>query len=176
MRAQRQKHQPTPGVIRAMDMSTHARASSSFGAAPVETVSAASRGRSPQPVAVPQRRRRWRQNMARMQPFRSRGQMVAPNGGPLPAASGCWRGGGTSPLRLPCLPNYACRYAAYPNYAAVTYPKQYHRRPAVHRTVLPLSKVPLGWRDDPEWDDGWWFLDFAISRRVAAPVRAGDWG
>jgi len=72
---------------------------------------------------------------------------------------------GVAPLRYdqPCLPNYAWpSYAAYPNYAAVTYPKQYS--PTAWPFIgpfYPYPQVPLGWRKVTlEWDDGWWMLDF----------------
>ena len=63
----------------------------------------------------------------------------------------------------PYLPNYAWPgYAAYPNYAAVTYPQQYS--PTAWPYIgpfYPYPQVPLGWRRvSLEWDDGWWFLDF----------------
>ena len=61
------------------------------------------------------------------------------------------------------LPGYAWPgYAASPNYAALTYPKQYS--PAAWPYIgpfYPYPQVPLGWRKvQLEWDDGWWFLDF----------------
>ena len=63
----------------------------------------------------------------------------------------------------PCMPGYAWpSYAAYPNYAAVTYPKQYS--PTAWPYIgpfYPYPQVPLGWRKVTlEWKDGWWFLDF----------------
>lgn len=63
----------------------------------------------------------------------------------------------------PNLPNYAWPgYAAYPNYAAVTYPQQYS--PSAFPYIgpfYPYPQVPLGWRKvSLEWDDGWWYLDF----------------
>jgi osmotically-inducible protein OsmY len=63
----------------------------------------------------------------------------------------------------PQLPNYAWpSYAAYPNYAAVTYPRQYS--PTAWPYIgpfYPYPQVPLGWRKVTlEWDDGWWQLDF----------------
>ena len=74
-------------------------------------------------------------------------------------------GGGPAPARYdqPCMPNYAWpSYASYPNYAAVTYPKQYS--PTAWPYIgpfYPYPQVPLGWRKVTlEWDDGWWFLDF----------------
>jgi hypothetical protein len=74
-------------------------------------------------------------------------------------------GGGTNPPAYdqPYLPNYAWpSYAAYPNYAALTYPQQYS--PTAWPFIgpfYPYPQVPLGWRKVAlEWDDGWWFLDF----------------
>ena len=63
----------------------------------------------------------------------------------------------------PYLPNYAWPgYAAYPNYAALTYPQQYS--PSAWPYIgpfYPYPQVPLGWRKvSLEWDDGWWHLDF----------------
>ncbi len=64
----------------------------------------------------------------------------------------------------PNLPNYAWPgYAAYPNYAALTYPQQYS--PSAFPYIgpfYPYPQVPLGWRRVAlEWDDGWWHLDFS---------------
>ena len=63
----------------------------------------------------------------------------------------------------PTLPGYAWpTYAAHPNYAAVTYPKQYS--PSAWPYIgpfYPYPQVPLGWRKVTlKWDDGWWNLDF----------------
>ncbi|MBN2474655.1 MAG: BON domain-containing protein [Pirellulales bacterium] len=85
-------------------------------------------------------------------------------GRPIPAyVSGA--GGSVAPARYdqPNLPNYAWpSYAAYPNYAALTYPKQYS--PTAWPFIgpfYPYPQVPLGWRKVTlEWDDGWWMLDF----------------
>jgi len=73
--------------------------------------------------------------------------------------------GGVAPVRYdqPSMPNYAWpSYAAYPNYAAVTYPRQYS--PTAWPYIgpfYPYPQVPLGWRKVTlEWKDGWWFLDF----------------
>jgi BON domain len=85
-------------------------------------------------------------------------------GGPLPMyAPGV--GGGAAPVSYdqPHMPNYAWpSYAAYPNYAAVSYPRQYS--PTAWPYIgpfYPYPQVPLGWRKVTlEWDDGWWFLDF----------------
>ena len=85
-------------------------------------------------------------------------------GGPQPAfVPGT--GGGVAPAAYdqPSLPGYAWpSYAAYPNYSALTYPKQYS--PTAWPYIgpfYPYPQVPLGWRKvSLEWDDGWWFLDF----------------
>jgi osmotically-inducible protein OsmY len=73
--------------------------------------------------------------------------------------------GGVAPAQYDqaYMPNYAWpSYAAYPNYAAVTYPKQYS--PTAWPYIgpfYPYPQVPLGWRRVMlEWDDGWWMLDF----------------
>lgn len=63
----------------------------------------------------------------------------------------------------PNLPGYAWpATAAYPNYGALTYPRQYS--PSAWPYIgpfYPYPQVPLGWRKVAlEWDDGWWFLDF----------------
>ena len=85
-------------------------------------------------------------------------------GGPVPAyVPGM--GGGVAPARYdqPCLPNHSWpSYAAYPNYGALTYPRQYS--PTAWPFIgpfYPYPQVPLGWRKVTlEWDDGWWMLDF----------------
>lgn len=91
-------------------------------------------------------------------------------GGPVPmhmAGSGV----GIAPARYdhPSMPGYAWpSYAAYPNYAAVTYPKQYS--PTAWPYIgpfYPYPQVPLGWRKVTlEWDDGWWQLDFKDRRTM----------
>jgi hypothetical protein len=67
----------------------------------------------------------------------------------------------------PYMPGYAWpSYAAHPNYAGVTYPKQYS--PTAWPYIgpfYPYPQVPLGWRKVTlEWDDGWWMLDFKDRR------------
>jgi len=86
-------------------------------------------------------------------------------GAPLPMYPPCPTAGGPAPVRYdrPAMPGYAWpSYAAYPNYAAVTYPKQYS--PTAWPYIgpfYPYPQVPLGWRKvSLEWDDGWWWLDF----------------
>jgi hypothetical protein len=80
-------------------------------------------------------------------------------------------GVGIAPARYdhPTMPGYAWpSYAACPNYAAVTYPKQYS--PTAWPYIgpfYPYPQVPLGWRKvTMEWDDGWWFLDFKDRRTM----------
>jgi len=80
-------------------------------------------------------------------------------------------GVGIAPARYdhPTMPGYAWpSYAATPNYAAVTYPKQYS--PTAWPYIgpfYPYPQVPLGWRKVTlEWDDGWWFLDFKDRRSM----------
>ena len=73
--------------------------------------------------------------------------------------------GGIAPARYdqPHLPNYAWpSYAAYPNYGAVTYPKQYSASAWPYiGPFYPYPQVPLGWRKvELQWDDGWWMLNF----------------
>ena len=85
-------------------------------------------------------------------------------GGPQPMMMPS-SGMGVAPARYdhPNMPSYAWpSYASHPNYAAVTYPKQYS--PTAWPYIgpfYPYPQVPLGWRKvSLEWDDGWWMLDF----------------
>jgi hypothetical protein len=93
---------------------------------------------------------------------------MAPYGptGPI-APVGAFGGAGVR-YDHPSLPAYAWpTYASHPNYAAVTYPKQYS--PTVWPYIgpfYPYPQVPLGWRKVTlEWDDGWWQLDFKDQSR-----------
>ncbi len=84
-------------------------------------------------------------------------------GGPVPTAQIPPAVGQSVSYDNPQLPGYAWpSYAAAPNYAALTYPKQYS--PSAWPYIgpfYPYPQVPLGWRKvQLEWDDGWWFLDF----------------
>jgi hypothetical protein len=79
-------------------------------------------------------------------------------------------GGSVAPARYdqPHMPNYTWpSYAAYPNYASLTYPKQYS--PTAWPYIgpfYPYPQVPLGWRKVTlEWHDGWWQLDFCNKPR-----------
>ena len=84
-------------------------------------------------------------------------------GGPMPVAQMAMNGGMGLPADNPQLPGYAWPgYAAAPNYAAVTYPRQYSASAWPYiGPFYPYPQVPLGWRKVTlEWDDGWWYLDF----------------
>ncbi|QEG36195.1 BON domain-containing protein [Bythopirellula goksoeyrii] len=100
-----------------------------------------------------------------------------PDGACMPGAGGGMGGmgmggdGGYAPGGMgpsgnydnPQMPGYAWpSYAASPNYAALTYPKQYSASAWPYiGPFYPYPQVPLGWRKVTlEWDDGWWFLDF----------------
>lgn len=88
------------------------------------------------------------------------GGMGSPMPMNVPAVSGGVRPAGYD---QPYMPNHAWpSYAAYPNYAAVTYPRQYS--PTAWPYIgpfYPYPQVPLGWRKVTlEWDDGWWMLNF----------------
>lgn len=89
-----------------------------------------------------------------------------PSGGPaapVPMQGGPGYGGGVPRYDQPNMPNYAWpSYAAHPNYAAVTYPKQYSASAWPYiGPFYPYPQVPLGWRKVAlEWDDGLWYLDF----------------
>jgi len=90
------------------------------------------------------------------------GNVVAPQA-PMPMQGGPSYGGGVPRYDQPYMPNYAWpSYAAYPNYAAVTYPKQYSASAWPYiGPFYPYPQVPLGWRRvSLEWDDGLWYLDF----------------
>jgi len=97
--------------------------------------------------------------------------MAEPMGQPLPIGAAAAPqytmpvsgGAGPAVYDQPNLPNHAWpSYAAYPNYAALTYPKQYS--PTAWPYIgpfYPYPQVPLGWRKVVlEWHDGWWQLDF----------------
>jgi len=92
--------------------------------------------------------------------------MVAPamnpgmpgGGGPTPIA-----GAGEGVYSNPQLPSHAWpAYAAYPNSAAIQYPKQYSASAFPYiGPFYPYPQVPLGWREvSLQWDDGFWQLDF----------------
>lgn len=94
------------------------------------------------------------------------------NGAPLPAyVPGVATGASPAYYDQPHMPNYSWpAYASYPNYAGLTYPRQYS--PTAWPYIgpfYPYPQVPLGWRKVTlEWDDGWWFLDFDDTNRSYA--------
>ena len=144
--------------------------SASRGAVPVAMMQPVPPGAAPTPAPVPTPAPR-REPAPLPQSPEAPGAMSGVPGAPLPmAAPGV--GGGAAPMRCdqPSMPGYAWpSYAAYPNYAAVTYPKQYS--PTAWPYIgpfYPYPQVPLGWRKVTlEWDDGWWFLDFKDEPRCA---------
>ena len=86
---------------------------------------------------------------------------------PVPMQGGPSYGGGVPRYDQPNMPNYAWpSYAAAPNYAAVTYPKQYSASAWPYiGPFYPYPQVPLGWRKVAlEWDDGLWYLDFTSKK------------
>jgi hypothetical protein len=85
-------------------------------------------------------------------------------GGPAVEYGGGYNAGGGISHEQPQLPGYAWpSYASYPNYGALTYPRQYSPQAWPYiGPFYPYPQVPLGWRKVTlEWDDGWWMLDFA---------------
>lgn len=92
------------------------------------------------------------------------GGEISPHGDPVPISAAMAGGGfGAAKFDHPQMPNYAWpSYAAYPNYGAVTYPKQYSPMAWPYiGPFYPYPQVPLGWRKATlEWKDGWWQLDF----------------
>ena len=118
---------------------------------------ASSRGQSVQAQPAPYQ-------MGQPVPMQQVGMPMNGGYGPMPVPMGPAPGVGSGPrYEQPYLPNYAWPgYAAYPNYAAVSYPQQYS--PSAFPYIgpfYPYPQVPLGWRKvSLEWDDGWWFLDF----------------
>ncbi len=131
--------------------------------APVGT--AVARPQAPAPfryAPAPQARPATRQVPMAFAPARSVAYTQQVAGQPVaeyPAAAGVAR----ARFDNPSMPGYAWpSYAAYPNYGAVTYPRQYS--PTAWPYIgpfYPYPQVPLGWRKVTlEWDDGWWMLDF----------------
>ncbi len=86
---------------------------------------------------------------------------------PVPMQGVSSYAGGAPRYDQPHMPSYSWpSYAAYPNYAAVTYPKQYSASAWPYiGPFYPYPQVPLGWRKVTlEWDDGLWYLDFSSKR------------
>jgi hypothetical protein len=139
------------------------RVPSSYASAAAQKASMQESEGLPQRMAAPPRMKPMSANRVAMQDG-PRGP-TAPTGGPMPMYAAGANPANAAPARYdqPCMPNYAWpSYASYPNYAAVTYPKQYS--PTAWPYIgpfYPYPQVPLGWRKVTlEWDDGWWFLDF----------------
>lgn len=89
---------------------------------------------------------------------------MAEAGVPMAANGYSGAGVGGGPYEAPSLPGYAWPgYAAHPNYAAVSYPRQYSASAWPYiGPFYPYPQVPLGWRKvSLEWDDGWWMIDFS---------------
>jgi BON domain len=157
----------TTGAV-AKNSSSHSaqRVASSYTSSPVEQASAM------EPDAMPQKRlmNNTPRPMNGQMPMQVAMRQAAPcpdgggmAGAPRPMYAGAQAG--VAPVRYdePSMPNYSWpSYAAYPNYAAVTYPRQYS--PTAWPYIgpfYPYPQVPLGWRKVTlEWKDGWWFLDF----------------
>lgn len=84
-------------------------------------------------------------------------------GGPMMGPGGPMGSPGPMMYNQPNMPANAWpAYAQYPNYAAVTYPKQYSASAFPYiGPFYPYPQVPLGWRKAQlEWDDGYWNLNF----------------
>jgi len=115
--------------------------------------------RQPQmPVAYAPSAQARQVSLQQAQPMQ--GMQAPPQPAYMPGTSG-----GIAPATYdhPRLPGYAWpSYAAYPNYAGLTYPRQYSATAWPYiGPFYPYPQVPLGWRKVMlEWDDGWWMLDF----------------
>ncbi len=133
-----------------------------FESAPVQQTSALE--------LLPRRRAAAQAQQIQAQPVAMQQPMTAmpgyTNQGPRPMGGTAAPAGNVAAVRYdqPCMPNYAWpSYASSPNYAAVTYPKQYSAAswPFIG-PFYPYPQVPLGWRKvTMEWDDGWWYLNFS---------------
>ncbi len=154
------QEQPQPRPIRKDDPAYVNRLPSSYVPSAVTPTAAQMPQELPRQTAAPRPMAR----VAMTQPG-MRGPM-SPHGQPRPMYTAATSRAGVAPARYdqPCMPNYAWpSYASYPNYAALTYPKQYS--PTAWPYIgpfYPYPQVPMGWRKVTlEWDDGWWFLDFS---------------
>lgn len=165
------------GLLMALKASKGQPSTQQSAQAPVQQVSAARQQpltRRVQPTPQQPRLRPTQNAPVAMGPSRMPGvQPVAYQQGQVQQAqcSDCYAGaggyssgGGGVGYENPSMPGYAWpSYAAHPNYAALTYPKQYS--PSAWPYIgpfYPYPQVPLGWRKVClEWDDGWWFLDFS---------------
>ncbi len=89
------------------------------------------------------------------------GQM--PVGQPIPSYGTMATPASHAVYDMPNLPQHAWpAYASHPNYAQVSYPKEYSASAWPYiGPFYPYPQVPLGWRKvQLEWDDGSWKLNF----------------
>lgn len=90
-------------------------------------------------------------------------QGQAPAGGPIPSYGAMASPASHAVYDMPNMPAHAWpAYASHPNYAQVTYPKEYSAAAWPYiGPFYPYPQVPLGWRKAQlEWDDGFWKLNF----------------
>jgi hypothetical protein len=130
--------------------------------AAVEPVQKASANTAPRKTAMPKSQAPSNGEATPVGYHRLAARHAARHAGPVPTYVGASMGAPPA-YDQPHMPRYAWpSQAAYPNYAAVTYPKQYS--PTAWPFIgpfYPYPQVPMGWRKVAlEWDDGWWFLDF----------------
>jgi osmotically-inducible protein OsmY len=164
--------QRVPGVAKVIDDLTAGDASETSNIKPVSDTRALP---APAPMPIMGRAKAMPKAFATNQPASYEGIAMegAPvEGGthmgssmptPVPMNMGPSYGAGIPRHDQPQMPGYAWpSYSAYPNYAAVTYPKQYSASAWPYiGPFYPYPQVPLGWRKVAlEWDDGLWYLDF----------------
>ena len=162
--SQRVQANPSPAAREASPSPGRAdRVPATFASAPAQQV-AATASQMPMPAPQP-----MVAQVAQPMPVGySQGGVPMPLGQPMAGPMPQYAmpvGSGVAPARYDqaYTPNYAWpSYAAYPNYAALTYPKQHS--PTAWPYIgpfYPYPQVPLGWRKvSLEWHDGWWQLDF----------------
>ena len=91
-------------------------------------------------------------------------QAEEPVGAPIPSYGAMATPASHAVYDMPNVPTHAWpAYASYPNYAQVTYPKEYSAAAWPYiGPFYPYPQVPLGWRKAQlEWDDGYWKLNFS---------------
>jgi osmotically-inducible protein OsmY len=109
-------------------------------------------------AAAPQQGPQGPQMRAPYQPTAYQGQAVPTAAYGIPGAAASH-----TVHNSPNLPPHSWpTYGAYPNYASVSYPKQYSASAFPYiGPFYPYPQVPLGWRKASlEWKDGSWALDF----------------
>ncbi|WP_459555173.1 BON domain-containing protein [Lacunimicrobium album] len=90
-------------------------------------------------------------------------QGMAPPAGMMPPSPGYSASSSNMVYNQPNMPQHSWpTYAAYPNSAAVSYPKQYSASAFPYiGPFYPYPQVPLGWRKSSlVWEDGSWQLEF----------------